>query len=73
VFDDLDELLAELESYSRELDDSGKVTMKIDGKDSYHVLDACRYACTTFRRGVLAWKDEFPEEARGIMADMPDW
>ena len=43
VFDDLHGYLDELLSYSRELDDMGEATEKIDCKDSYHILDAARY------------------------------
>lgn len=43
VFSDLHGLLDELGSYSRELDDAGEPTKKIESKDSYHRLDALRY------------------------------
>lgn len=43
VMDDLSGLLDELASYSRELDDAGNATEKIDSKSSYHFLDAVRY------------------------------
>ena len=36
-------LLDELASYSRELDDSGEPTEKIEDKSIYHLLDALRY------------------------------
>ena len=43
VFDDLTGFLDELLSYSRELDEHGEPTEKIEAKESYHVLDAFRY------------------------------
>ncbi|MFI5113514.1 MAG: hypothetical protein ACHP7J_00115 [Terriglobales bacterium] len=43
VFDDLVGLLDEVGSYSRELDDAGEPTEKIQDKETYHRLDACRY------------------------------
>lgn len=43
VFDDLVGLLDELGSYSREVDDMGEPTEKIEDKSSYHRLDAVRY------------------------------
>ncbi|MGE5139947.1 MAG: hypothetical protein ACM3JD_10815 [Rudaea sp.] len=43
VFDDLDELHDEQTTYSRELDDNGNATEKIEDKASYHLLDALRY------------------------------
>ncbi len=43
VFDDLSGLLDELGSYSREVDDAGEPTEKIEDKSSYHLLDSVRY------------------------------
>lgn len=43
VFADLAGVLDELGTYSRELDDAGEVTEKIEDKETYHALDACRY------------------------------
>ena len=43
IFDDLKGLLDELQSYSREVDDAGEVTDKVDGAENYHHLDALRY------------------------------
>lgn len=43
VFSDLTGLLDELGSYSRVLDDFGEPTEEIDGKETYHHLDAVRY------------------------------
>lgn len=50
VFNDLEELLAEIGSYSRELDDMGEPTEKIDAKETYHCLDALRYIVSWIRR-----------------------
>ena len=43
IFDDLSGLLDELLSYSRELDEMGEPTAKIDSKEQYHRLDSARY------------------------------
>jgi hypothetical protein len=43
VMDDLKGLLDELASYSRELDDMGEPTEKIDAKETFHHLDSVRY------------------------------
>ncbi len=43
VFNDLVGLLDELGSYSREVDDAGEPTEKIEAKEQYHRLDAVRY------------------------------
>jgi hypothetical protein len=43
VFDDLHGLLDELQSYSRELDEMGEPTEKIEAKESFHILDSVRY------------------------------
>lgn len=51
VFDDLDGLIDEIESYSRELDDEGEPTEKIEDKNTYHYLDATRYIMTHLMAG----------------------
>ena len=43
IFDDLNGLLDELGSYSRELDDTGNPTEKIDNPHDFHSADALRY------------------------------
>lgn len=43
VFDDLAETINDLESYSRELDESGEPTETIEDKETYHYCDALRY------------------------------
>ena len=43
VFDDLQGFLDELQSYSRELDEMGEPTEKIEAKETFHLLDAVRY------------------------------
>ena len=40
VFDDLHGFLDELQSYSRELDEMGEPTEKIEAKETFHLLDA---------------------------------
>jgi hypothetical protein len=44
VFASLERLIDEIGSYSRELDDNGDPTEKIEDKHRYHRLDALRYA-----------------------------
>jgi len=46
IFDDLEDLLDEVGSYSRELDEMGNPTEAIADKSSYHLLDALRYICS---------------------------
>ena len=53
VFDDLAGLLDEFESYSRETDDAGEPTEKIEDKEQYHHLDALRYIMTLLRPAVV--------------------
>lgn len=45
IFDDLSEVIDDLESYSRELDDMGEPTEKIEDKETFHFCDAIRYIC----------------------------
>ncbi len=51
VFSDQHGLLDELGSYSREVDELGNVGEKIEEKESYHRLDALRYAIAYLRGG----------------------
>jgi hypothetical protein len=46
VFEDLHGLLDELASYSRELDEMGDPTERIDCKQQYHILDSVRCIIT---------------------------
>lgn len=43
IFDDLEYTLDEISTYSRVLDDAGEPTEKIEDKETYHLLDSCRY------------------------------
>lgn len=43
VFDDLAGLRDELATYSRELNEAGEATDKIEDKEQYHLLDSVRY------------------------------
>lgn len=52
VFDDLQGYLDEKMSYSRELDENGEPTEKIDDKHSYHFMDAERYIMSALETGV---------------------
>jgi hypothetical protein len=46
VFNSCKKLLDELMSYSREIDDLGNPTQKIEDKHAYHLCDSLRYICT---------------------------
>lgn len=50
VFDDCSELLDEVLSYARELDDMGEPTEKIADKNTFHLLDALRYIMSYLRQ-----------------------
>lgn len=47
IFDDLADVIDEVESYSRELDENDEPTAKIEDKETYHRLDALRYIAST--------------------------
>jgi hypothetical protein len=49
VFDDLHRLLDELGSYSRDVDEAGEPTEKIEDKASFHRLDSLRYIVSHIR------------------------
>lgn len=49
VFDDLAGYLDEKMSYSRELDEMGEPTEKIEDKNEFHIMDAERYAISLLR------------------------
>lgn len=49
VFDDLEGYLEQKMTYSRELDEAGEATEKIDDKHSFHFLDAERYIISLLR------------------------
>jgi hypothetical protein len=61
IFDDLHGLLDELGTYSRELDDTGEPTEKIQEKESFHRLDAVRY--------VISWLN--PDKQTPVMKSSP--
>ncbi len=50
IFQSCKEVIEDIENYSRELDDSGNPTEKIEEKEIYHVGDALRYACYYLKR-----------------------
>jgi hypothetical protein len=72
VMDDLVELLDELASYSRVVDDNGKPTAEIDGQSTYHLLDACRYYWVWHARGSGTWDLRQPAAARSEMSKAED-
>ena len=52
LFDDLVGTIDQVESYSRELDERGEPTEKIEDKEMYHYLDAWRYISAYLIEGV---------------------
>ena len=50
VFDDLHDLIDDLESYSREADAAGETTEKIEDKETWHRLDALRYIAVHLKK-----------------------
>lgn len=57
-FNSLRRTIDQLNSYSRELDDSGEPTVEIEDKESYHELDGCRYILGwKFRENSGGWRD----------------
>jgi hypothetical protein len=65
VFNTCEGLLDELESYSRELDESGEATEKIENKSSFHHLDALRYIIPNLRRPSMPFVIGLPDAAHG--------
>ena len=57
IFDTLVELLDELMSYARKLDDMGKPTEEIADKAKFHLLDALRYIIAVLR-DETAWSPQ---------------
>lgn len=56
VFEDQDEILDELVTYSRELDDSGNPKETIADKNTYHLLDCLRYIVSAKLQATTAEK-----------------
>jgi hypothetical protein len=62
------ELIEELQTYSRELDDSGNVTEKIENKSEFHLTDALRYVCSQLRQqgvSTVDWSGPFGKKKAG--------
>jgi hypothetical protein len=55
VFDDLADVLDDLDSYSRELDENDEPTEKIEDKETWHRLDALRYIATHLAQDRPSW------------------
>jgi len=53
IFDDLDSILREVDTYSREVDANGERTTKIANKSKFHRLDALRYIATAVLRSPI--------------------
>lgn len=71
IFADLADYLDEKQSYSRELDDFGEPTEKIDAKETYHLLDSERYAISWLRRPEAQPFDAANDLARGLVEQAP--
>lgn len=54
VFDDLAGYLEEKLTYSRELDENGEPTEKIEDKETFHFMDSERYIISKLRAGNMA-------------------
>lgn len=65
VFDDLDGYLDEKMSYSRELDEMGEPTEKIEDKNDFHFMDAERYIISFLRQDSLATVHQSAVRNRG--------
>jgi hypothetical protein len=65
VFNTCEGLLDELESYSRELDESGEATEKIEDKSNFHHLDALRYVLPNLRKPHMPFVIGLPDAAHG--------
>lgn len=53
AFDDLDEFWDELTTYSREVNENGEPTDKIEDAHSFHLMDAMRYLISDLRGGAV--------------------
>lgn len=49
IFEDMGETLDELQSYSYKLDENYEVTLEIENKEHFHMLDAMRYIMSDFQ------------------------
>lgn len=49
IFDDLDDMIDEVENYSRKVDEEGNVLDVIEDKNTFHRLDATRYLISSIR------------------------
>ena len=57
VFDDLAGYLDEKSTYSRELDEAGEPTEKIEDKESFHFMDAERYVVGWLKKTAKRWRE----------------
>lgn len=57
IFDDLKEIIDDFESYSRVLDENDEPTEKIEDKETWHRLDACRYIAAALAQQRASWAD----------------
>ncbi len=72
IMDNLAGLLDELGSYSRELDEAGNPTEKIEAQHSYHRLDAARYLMAhLWRDDAGAWDVTEQDEQKNPMSEAP--
>jgi hypothetical protein len=56
AFDTCEGYLEQKESYSRELDEQGEPTEKIEDKDTYHFMDAERYIISDLQREAVEYE-----------------
>jgi hypothetical protein len=62
IFSDLEDLIEEFQTYSRELNEAGEPTEKIEAKETFHLLDAVRYIVSDLKDGSGPW-DATPDPA----------
>jgi hypothetical protein len=70
VMDDLEELLDELATYSRQLKDN-EPTEQIEDKATYHLLDALRYLVVWLKGGSSMPVPRQDPRGRGVIANAP--
>lgn len=71
VMGDLSGLLDQLASYSRELDERGEPTEKIDSDSIYHYLAALRYLAVWLERSGGVWQPTVSESGRDLHTTAP--
>jgi hypothetical protein len=58
IFEDQEAYLDEKSAYSRELDEAGEPTEKIEAKETFHHMDAERYIIGYLKSSSAGWREE---------------